>query len=100
VVPNAPSVQFAATSDSGPAGTAYAVLSADAVSMQSISVGYTVTQPNGSKTQAVATFAPGELYHYIAIPVSGPAKAVVRVAITSIVNANYSLNKQFSYTIN
>lgn len=100
VVPNAPSVQFATTSDSGPAGTAYAVLSADAVSMQSMSVGYTVTQPNGSKTQATATFAPGELYHYIAIPVSGASKAVVRVAITSIVNANYALNKQFSYTIN
>jgi hypothetical protein len=93
-------VNFAVTSDSGPSGTAYPVLSLDALPTQPVTVDYSVTQPNGSVTNGSVRFLQGEQYRYFPVAASGADNSTVRVTITGAVNARLGAQAQYSYTIN
>jgi hypothetical protein len=99
VVSQLPSVEFKASSDSGPAGTAFPLLCLSALSSSTVTVGYTVQSPNGSTSITSTTILTGDSYKAVRVPISGVSGQQYHLVLTSATNASVGPNASFDYTI-
>jgi hypothetical protein len=91
-----PNVQFAVSSDSGPAGTYYPLIALNSLPSAPVSITYKVTQPNGSSTTGTASFLPGTTYSYF--PITTASAGQTTVAITSVNGAVFGSNHTLVYS--
>jgi Chitobiase/beta-hexosaminidase C-terminal domain len=94
-----PTVQFAVTSPTGPAGAYYPVLSLSAIPSETVTVDYTVRAPTGATTTGSVTFVANNTFRYFPITVSGASASVTSVSITKAVGASIGTAHALDYTV-
>jgi hypothetical protein len=95
-----PTVEFVNTSDTGAAGSFHPLLLLSGIPESTVSVSYTVEQPNGTSTTGTATFLPGENYRYFNVTASGSLGQIATVRLNSASGAIVGSKDIFSITIN
>jgi len=88
------------TSDTGAAGSFHPLLVLSAIPESTVSVSYTVEQPNGTSTTGTATFLPGENYRYFNVTATGSLGQIATVRLNSASGAIVGSKDIFSITIN
>jgi hypothetical protein len=94
-IPSAPTVEFHLTSDSGPSGSYYPVLTLNAIPTEPVEVRYSVT--NGSPASGTYTFIPGIAYGIL--PLATISGGTMTVTLTSVTGAIRGANQTVQYTV-
>jgi len=94
-----PSVQFSRASDTGLSGTGFPLLTLSSVSTQTVSVSYTVHNPNGTTAQGTATILPGDTFGHFAVNAPGRSGQRFTVTLTGARNATVGQANAYSYII-
>jgi hypothetical protein len=94
-----PTVQFAPSSATGPAGAYYPVLSLSAIPAETVTVDYSVHSPSGTTTTGTVTFLPNNTYRFFPITVAGASGTETTITITSAVNASVGSTHTLTYTV-
>lgn len=94
-----PTVEFLSSSYTNSAGAFYPVLALSGVPESSVSVTYTVEQPNGTTSTGTVTFLPGEAYRFFRISAAGSSGESATVRIDSATGAIVGSKDSFLATI-
>jgi chitinase len=100
ITSGSPTVEFVNTSDTGAAGGFHPLLVLSGIPQSTVSVSYTVAQPNGTSTTGTATFLPGENYRYFNVTATGSLGQIATVRLDSASGAIVGSKDIFSITIN